>query len=86
MAKHGQVGLKLETSDHSMPQHNSQQSETGAAATPVSFTQPHYTFEQVLKIVEGIDGLTPGVSQNLQGAVMRCAKIMSSAGLRAVVA
>jgi hypothetical protein len=64
-----------------MPQHNSQQSKIDDAA----IQQPNYTFAQVLKIVDDTDGLTPGVRQNLQGAVIRCAKLMSSAGLRAVV-
>jgi hypothetical protein len=57
-----------------MPQHNSQQSKIDDAA----IQQPNYTFAQVLKIVDDTDGLTPWVRQNLQGAVIRCAKLMSS--------
>jgi integrase len=68
-----------------MSQHNSHQTEINTAATHAAFAQPTCTFAQVLEIIEGIDGLTPGVRQNLRGAVIRCAKLMSSAGLRAVV-
>ncbi len=56
-----------------------------ATTAPAAFVQPHCTFGHVLTIVSSVEGLTPGVRQNLEGAVIRCAKLMSSAGLRAVV-
>jgi len=59
--------------------------KASATPAPIAFVQPNCTFGEVLAIVSGIEGLTPGVRQNLQGAVIRCANLMSSASLRAAV-
>ena len=84
MARHEQARLKLDKRDQPMNT-NHPNEEASATPAPAAFVQPNCTFGQVLTIVSGVEGLTPGVRQNLQGAVIRCAKLMSSAGLRAVV-
>ena len=82
MAKHEHAGLKLDNRDQNQI---TSIEKTSANPAPVAFVQPKCTFGEVLTIISCVDGLTPGVRQNLQGAVSRCANLMSSAGLRGMV-